>query len=90
MTSNGVVHAGIHAAGCYAIALTLLVFGLGLWLAFGFAALLGLVWEGLDTLNQSRRWNFWLLDPNGGDIVDFFFDIAGCLLAVGVWVLVHP
>ena len=89
MTQNGVVHAAVHFVGCYALALTFMVFGVGLWLAFGLAAILGLAWETLDSVNKWRNWNFWLLDPKGGDFVDFLFDVFGCLLAVGVWTLVH-
>ena len=67
----------LHFVGTYAIAMTLLSFGVHNWHAFLIAIAAAFVWEVLDYLNAKHYWNYPVLDPKGADFFDFMVDAAG-------------
>jgi hypothetical protein len=71
-----------HFIGCYALTVTFGLAGMSIIWAAGLVIFLGAAWEYLDTMNYNKGWKFWLLDPGGGDILDFVADIAGVVLGI--------
>ena len=75
-------HSLIHFLGCAYIAFVLAAIGLSHSLSFLGAVAAGLLWEGLDEMNQEFFWRVSWLDPGGFDIGDIIVDVLGALTAL--------
>ncbi len=76
------IHSIIHFVGSYALAMTFFVWGVPQY--WGWAMVLGFLWEIFDHLNYWYELNIPFLDPRGADWVDVIVDYLGIALAVVV------